>query len=58
MGELQTAEFTSLTPADYLSCANRVIKGLDFRLTSADGTTIDLGGDTSFTLVFLDERPM
>ena len=48
----------ALTPADYSSCAHKVIKQLDFRLTSADGALILMGGDVSFTLVFLAERPM
>ena len=58
MGGLQTAEMSALTPADYLSCSNKVIKGLDFRLTSADGTHLEMGGDVSFSLVFLAKRPM
>lgn len=58
MGEYQTAELGALTSADYASCAGKTIKGLDFRLTSADGTLIDLGGEVSFSIVFLSERPM
>ena len=58
MGDLQTAEMNALTPADYLSCSNKVIKGLDFRLTSADGTNLEMGGDVSFSLLFFAERPM
>ena len=57
MGELQTEEMSALTPADYLSCSNKVIKGLDFRLTSADGAHLKMGGDVSISLAFLAERP-
>ena len=55
MGELQTAEMGTLTPADYLSCANRKIMGLNFRLTSSDGTGVTLGGQVNFSLMFLSE---
>ncbi len=58
MGELQPADLGALTSADYARCANKAIKGLDSKLTSADGTLIDLDWEISFSVVLLPERPM
>ena len=58
LGELQPTEMGALTPADYPSCAHKASNELEFRLTSADGTLILMGGDVSLTLVFSAERPM